>query len=112
MGHMSEPTTRFVGQPITPVAGTADIGRMAMGEPGIPRRFLWNDQEHEVAEVLDAAKRYDDCTHGSGEQYLRKHVYVVRTTRGDEMKLSFLRQPRSPAQRKQRWWLQSIVEAS
>jgi len=106
---MTEGNTRFVGEPIEPVAGTADVGRMAAGEPGLPQRFVWRDEQHEVAEVLETAKRYSDCTHGSGERYLRKHVYRIRTTAGDEMKLSFVRQPRSASERRHRWWLQAIT---
>ncbi len=106
---MTEGDTRFVGEPIEPVAGTVDVDRMAVGEPGLPQRFVWRGEQHEVAAVLETGKRYGDCSHGSGERYLRAHTYRIRTKSGDEMKLSFVRRPRSASERRHRWWLQTIA---
>jgi len=94
---------QFVGEAIEPVAGTMDNRRMARGEPGLPKRFVWRGQE--VAEVLEQWKQTGPCTSGSDEQYVRKHWYRVRTTAGAEMNLYFERQPRSTRERKVRWWL-------
>jgi phosphoribosylglycinamide formyltransferase-1 len=99
---------QFVSEPITPVAATMDARRMARGEPGLPGRFLWRDQEYEVAEVLEQWRETGPCKSGSDEQYVRKHWYRIRTTSGEEMKLYFERQARSGRERTLRWWLHSL----
>lgn len=35
---------RFVSEVISPVVSTCDTSRMAIGEPGLPREFLWRDR--------------------------------------------------------------------
>jgi phosphoribosylglycinamide formyltransferase-1 len=100
---------RFVGEAIEPVTDTADTRRMTRGEPGLPRRFRWRGTEYEVARVLEHWRGTGACRHGSGERYVRKHWYRVRTTDGSEMKLYFERQARSGRERKVRWWLHTIV---
>ena len=104
--------SQFVGEAIVPVAETLDAARMARGEPGLPRRFLWRGAEQEIAEVLETWSRTGDCSHGSGERYVRKHWYRVRTTRGVEMKLSFNRQARTARELRDGWWLHSIAAAA
>jgi len=99
----------FIGEPIEPVGGTMSARRMSRGEPGLPRRFRWRDADYEVAEVLEQWKDTGPCRHGSGEQYVRKHWYRVRTTDGAEMALYFERQPRSSRERARRWWLHTVV---
>ena len=99
----------FIGEPIKPIADTMDTRRMATGEPGLPRRFRWRREEHEVAEVLEQWRQTGPCRSGSDEQYVRQHWYRVRTTAGVEMKLYFERQARSARERKVRWWLHSLI---
>ena len=68
--------------------------------------------EDTVDEIVDSWKETGrDATHGSKQQYVRKHWFHVRTTSGHEMKLYFERQARSKAQRKTRWWLYTMVES-
>ena len=98
-------TVRFVSEPIRPVPGTMDTGSMAVGEPGLPSRFLWRNEEHAVAAVLEKWKETSGCRHGGAEQYVRKHWFHIRTAAGEEMKIYFERQPRSTRERKTRWWL-------
>ena len=100
---------RFVCEAIAPVAGTADMGAMVRGKPGLPKRFTWRGKEYAVAEVLEQWKETSPCHHGSAEQYVRKHWFRVRTADGAEMKLYFERQARSARERKRRWWLHTIV---
>ncbi|UCE49889.1 MAG: hypothetical protein JSW47_06990, partial [Phycisphaerales bacterium] len=69
----------FVSEPITPVTGTFDAAPMTRGEPGLPSRFVWREQEYAVADVLEAWKETGPCKSGSPEQYLRKHWFKVRT---------------------------------
>ncbi|NQU41698.1 hypothetical protein HQ520_00320 [bacterium] len=54
----------------------------------------------------------DACWSGSGERYVRKHWFRIRTTDGQEMKLYFERQARSAREAKKRWWLHSVIEPS
>ena len=109
MADMPEP--EFVGESIVPVAETMDAGRMARGEPGLPRRFRWRGAEHEIVAVIGTSKSTGDCSHGSGEQYVRRHWYDVRTRSGDVMRLSFDRSARTPAQLRTAWRIVSIVRA-
>jgi hypothetical protein len=81
---------------------------MAVGEPGLPWRFVWGGREHEVAQVLDRWKTTSRCRSGSDEQYVRKHWFRLRTTDGDQMTVYFERQARSGRERKARWWLYSV----
>ena len=102
----------FVGEPIKPVAGSSSAGAMATGAPGLPARFVWRGDEHEVADVLEVWKESGPCRSGGGERYLRKHWYRVRTRDGAEMTLYFERQARSKAQQKKRWWLYTVSAPS
>jgi hypothetical protein len=102
---------QFVGERIEPVAGAMHTLGMTRREPGLPRRFTWRGQQCEVAEVLECWKQTGPCTSGSGERYLRKHWYRIRTTGGDEMKLYFERQARRGRQQKSRWWLYTVAPA-
>ena len=103
------PRRSFVSEPITPVDGSFDPAAMARGEPGLPCQFRWRKKEFIVAEVLERWKEHGDCRNGSGERYVRKHGYRVRTTDGTVMNLYFQRsQGRGKLPAKSRWWIQSI----
>ena len=98
----------LISEQIHPVPGTADTAAMAAGAPGLPRKFTWRDHEYEVAEILKTWKATGECWSGSGERYIRKHFFLIRTTSGHEMTIYFERQARSRAQRKARWWLYTV----
>jgi phosphoribosylglycinamide formyltransferase-1 len=98
---------RLIAEAITPIEGSFDTAGMTRGEPGLPQRFRWRGNEYIVAEVLSQHKEAGPCTHGSGERYLRRHHYHLRTTEGLEMKLCFERGSRAG---KARWLLLRIVE--
>ena len=102
----------LVSESITPLSGTTDPRGMARGEPGLPRRFTWRDDDYDVAEVLEVWKESGPCRSGSAEKYLRKHWFRVKTTCGREMTLYFERQPRSKPQAKRRWWLYTATAPS
>lgn len=120
---------RFVSEPIRPLfdalaerpddrrsEATDDCRRSeatddhpaAIGEPIVPTRFVWRDREYAVGELLKSWKELSPCGSGSGERYVRKHWYHIRTTDGLEMKIYFERQARSKGAAKRRWWLFSI----
>ena len=97
----------FVSEPIAPIPGSFDPGGMARGEPGLPQRFRWRGAEFTVAEVLEQGKEHGDCKHGSGERYVRRHTYRVRTTDGSVLRLYFQRSF-GRAKASARWWIQSV----
>ena len=96
----------FISEPIVPVRGTADATGMARGEPGLPARFTWRGQEYRVVALLRTWKSSGPCRHGSGEMYLRRHWYELRTDPPAVMTLYCDRQPRTGP--KSRWWLYSM----
>lgn len=102
---------RFVSEAIVPVGDDFDTSDTPVGEPRLPMRFVWRDVEYAVERVLERRREVAaDRTHGSGEMYLRKHWFTVRTTSGHVMKIYFERQPRSKAQAKSRWWLFTVAD--
>lgn len=102
---------RFVGAPVEPEPGSFDAASMARGQPGLPRRFAWDGRTWEVDEVIAQWKTTGDCTHGSGEQYVRRHWFDIRTTDGTRMTLYADRRPRKGKPARQRWWLFETSEA-
>ncbi len=95
----------FISEPIVPV-GDFDPSAMSRGEPGLPPGFRWREREWTVAEVLESWREYGDCKHGSGERYLRKHCFRLRTTDGSVLRIYFQRSF-GRARATARWWLQS-----
>ena len=102
---------RFVSEAIKPVAATCDTARMAAGEPGLPREFVWRGRTITVTAVIRAWRETGRCRHGSGESYVRKHWFEVETTACGIMTIYFDRQPRG-GRKAARWWLFSIRDAS
>lgn len=98
----------LISESIAPVKGAFTVLPMAIGEPGVPQKFSWRKKQFIVVEILEKWKELGDCKHGSGERYLRKHWYRLRTDSNLEMKIYFERQSRSPA--RSRWRLYSITE--
>jgi hypothetical protein len=96
----------FIGEGITPADVSFSASTMATGKPGLPRKFSWKDKSFSVLEVLEEWKESGDCRHGSGERYVRKHWFRVKTSEGHEMKIYFERQGRSSGGA--RWRLYSI----
>lgn len=97
----------FISEPITPLEASFDASGMARGEPGLPRQFRWRKQAYLIAEVLEQWKEHGPCTHGSGERYVRKHGYRVRTTDGTVFRLYFQRNF-GRGHPTARWWIYSI----
>ena len=62
-----------------------------------------------MAEVLETWKEHGDCTHGSGERYVRKHGFRLRTADGAVFKVYFQRHF-GKAKRGERWWIQSMED--
>ena len=96
----------FIGEAITPDDRSFSVSPMAMGKPGLPRKFSWRGRNFSILEVVEEWKESGDCRHGSGERYLRKHWFRVRATEDAEMRIYFERQARSRGG--SRWRLYSI----
>ena len=99
----------FVGEAITPEDMSFSTSAMATGKPGLPRTFSWKGRRFSVVEVLEEWKDCGDCRHGSGERYVRKHWFRIRTAEALEMKIYFERQGRSSGG--SRWRLYSMLTA-
>lgn len=102
----------FVSEPITPLKAGFDAAGMARGEPGLPQKFLWRKKEFEVAEMLERWKEHGDCANGSGERYVRKHGYRIRTSDGKVLRLYFQRSFGRAKVTSSRWWIHSIETTS
>lgn len=102
-------TPAFISEPLAPDRASFDSARMAMGEPGLPRSFRWRGRELVVAEILSQGKAHGDCKHGSGERYVRRHTYRLRTADGAVIRVYFQRSfGRARGRVASRWWLRSI----
>ena len=100
---------RFVSEVIRPVGAAWDTSRMALGEPGLPREFMWRGRTLKIAAVLRTWRETGKCRHGSGELYVRKHWFEVAAAGNATMKIYFDRHPRG-GRKNDRWWLFSICE--
>lgn len=96
----------FIGEAIHPEDMSFSLSPMAMGKPGLPGKFSWKGKSISVLAVLEEWKEAGDCRHGSGERYVRKHWFRIRTTEDLEMKIYFERQRRSSGG--SRWRLYSL----
>jgi hypothetical protein len=96
----------YIGEGIVPEDMSFSVSSMAMGKPGLPGTFSWRGGRFSIIEVLEEWKESGDCRHGSGERYVRKHWFRVRTTEDLEMRIYFERQGRSSGG--SRWRLYSI----
>ncbi|MEJ2658209.1 MAG: DUF6504 family protein [Desulfobacterales bacterium] len=100
---------RFVSEVIRPAGPTFDTSRMAAGEPGLPREFVWRGRTIKIAAVLRTWRETGKCRHGSPELYVRRHWFEIATTADSTMKIYFDRQPREK-RKNDRWWLFTICE--
>jgi len=100
---------RLISEPIQPLTETADTSRMAIGEPGLPQKFIWRGRTISIKAVLRSWRETGKCRHGSPEMYVRKHWFEVATESDGIMKLYFERQARR-GKKGARWWLFSIRE--
>lgn len=98
---------RFISEAIKPITETADTSRMAIGEPGLPLKFVWRGQTVTIRAVLRSWREIGKCCHDSPEMYVCKHWYEVVTASDGTMKLYFERHPRG-GRKGARWWLFSI----
>ena len=103
---------RFICEPLKPVMKTAGSVPTTIGEPVLPSKFIWRDDEYTIDEILGKWKETGPCKVSNKESYLRKHWYRIRTTDGTEMTIYFERQARSKSQNKKRWWLHTVSKST
>ena len=98
---------QFISEPIKPVFNTTDTKKMSLGSPGLPREFIWRQENIIIIETLHSWRSTGACRHGSGEQYARKHWFKVKTAKHGTMKIYFNRA--LPGRNKEMgWWLYTI----
>jgi hypothetical protein len=102
---------RVISEVIRPVGDTSDVSRMAAGEPGLPREFMWREYTIKIAAVLRTWRETGKCPHGSHELYVRKYWFEVATSFNTTMKIYFDRQSRS-GRKNDRWWLFTVCEST
>jgi len=105
---MSESNEQFISEPLKPEPGTFDPRGMSRGEPGLPSRFTWRDEEYVVVNILEAWKSSGPEKGGGGEMYLRRHWYRVQTNPPLIMTVYCERQARTGKATKSRWFVYTI----
>jgi hypothetical protein len=101
---------RFISENIVPDPESFDTAGMAVGGPGLPRRFSWRGKDYAIVKVLEKWKETGPCVSGSDERYVRKHWFKIEADSGDVMKIYYERQPKSKRQARQRWVLFTIEQ--
>ena len=104
----SDAAETFVSEEVVPVPGTGLASTAARGEPALPARFTWRGQEFRITAIVHTWKTTGPCSHGSAEQYVRRHWYTVTVEPAAQMTLYFDRQARQKGRPKARWWLYSL----
>jgi hypothetical protein len=97
-------TDEFLSEALRPIF-EGDSQPAPAGAPVLPGAFEWRGKPLRVLNVLSSWKQSGDCTHGSGEKYLRRHCYKLKMEDGSTWEVYFERRARSARQSKQRWWL-------
>ena len=87
LSDLANPKEKLISEPVAPVAGSFNCAAMAQGEPGVPMIFSWRGKEYHVEAILENWKNFRSCRNGSGEQYVNKHFFKVRTESGEVMTL-------------------------
>jgi len=99
---------KLVSEALTPVFSGVDAETpMTLGEPQLPGAFRWRGDTYPVLRVLASGRGLGPCTHGSGEQYVRRHWYQIASKGGIVMRIYFERKARSGGKSTRRWWLYS-----
>jgi len=101
---------KFLGEALKPITATCHTTQMAAGAPGLPGEFLWGKDTLHILNIVRAWRETGKCTHGSGENYVRKHWFEVESSAGTA-RIYFERKSRG-GPRSARWWLYSILESA
>lgn len=107
--HQPPGNEEFVCEPLVPRPGSMSASAMARGAPGVPHEFTWRDRQFEVIEILAQWKSTGGCRHGSGEQYVRRHWFRIRTRPDAILTIYCDRQARDRRRPKARWFVFSCA---
>lgn len=102
------PPERLVSQPIRPVDPGDALIAWTVGEPLLPKAFLWQQATIRLEQCLEKWK--ESAAAEGGERYVRKHWYRVRLADGRVAKLYCLRRPDHRRKAALRWRLFSLAE--
>ncbi len=98
---------RFIGEPLAARGeGLLENGAFARGEPPLPSRFAWRDEDLTVAAVL---RTWRSTNTDRGDTYLARHWYELRLGDGREAVIYFDRKARRGAAN---WWLYTLAGES
>lgn len=98
----------LISEEIRPLPGSIDAASMAVGEPGLPRRFTWRGDIYEIAEVVERWKSSTrEGGRATGETYVRRHWIELVTTGGERMVIYCERRQQRRGQ--SRWWLYRLA---
>ncbi len=101
------PRDRFVGEPIAARGeGLVETGAFARGEPPLPARFAWRDEDLIVAAVL---RTWRSTNTDRGDTYLARHWYELRFEDGRAAVVYFDRKARRGTAN---WWLYTLAGES
>lgn len=99
----------FVSEQIVPKRGSFCADQMGRGLAGLPAEFAWREKRYRVEGVLATWKASGaEVGRPTGERYLRRHYFRVRTTSGRVMVLYCERNVRNRSRPKARWWLYTV----
>lgn len=104
---LNEAGEEFVSEPIVPLIGAVDTRAMGRGEPGLPSGFRWRSGEFRIAAELQRWKE-SAPEGGSGEVYLRRHVYRLQMDDGSIWTVYFTRQAPRGGSPRRRWFLYCV----
>jgi Family of unknown function (DUF6504) len=96
---------QFISEPIVPVPGSADLGAMTRGEPGLPSLFTWRAQRYEVAVVH---KTWRTLRTDRGDKYIDRHWFDIKTKDGQRMTVYCVRHVKRGS-KEPRWWLYTLL---
>jgi len=101
----------FVSEPIEPTGQVLGTKMMARGEPALPKAFAWREALHEIVDIQATWKTSSrEGGRRTGELYLRRHWYRVRTDTGLIATIYCDRQARDRKRPKARWWIFSVQD--
>jgi len=94
---------RLISEALRPVFDQNGPAISQPGAPQLPTAFVWRGETWPLLEVIEQGRDVGPCTHGSGEQYVRKHWYLFQSRSGVRMRVYFERRPRGRAVQRRRW---------
>ena len=95
---------RFVGEPLAPSGEWRDSPALSRGEPALPQRFRWHDDDLVIAGVR---RTWRSTNTDRGDTYLARHWYETTLHDGRVAVIYFDRKARAG---QPRWWLYTIAE--